>query len=239
MDINPSTHRTLPNPVLSVAQQQQKQQQNAKTTSEKSDISSAQSAEKRYEAALSDPAVMVLLIDDAVQHLNRKKASSSENNNGGSDDEVGYFATAALHSPSFVSDIDLSQKFLTEAMDRVIELFEKQRKQVDKSSNLVEWLEAERTKAQKEAEEIYNNKQSRPRDAEDKLRYKSALASKCDYCGVREEITKSLKSCARCNAAKYCDKICQANGWPRHKAVCKELCQQQKRHHSNQPSQGR
>jgi hypothetical protein len=42
----------------------------------------------------------------------------------------------------------------------------------------------------------------------------------CDHCHVQRDRT-SLKTCARCGIARYCDRACQQAGWKSHKASCK------------------
>ena len=42
----------------------------------------------------------------------------------------------------------------------------------------------------------------------------------CDHCSKRRDRT-SLKTCARCGIARYCDRACQQADWQSHKASCK------------------
>ena len=42
----------------------------------------------------------------------------------------------------------------------------------------------------------------------------------CDHCGKSASVS-SLKGCAQCHDARYCDAVCQKAAWPGHKAACK------------------
>jgi hypothetical protein len=50
-----------------------------------------------------------------------------------------------------------------------------------------------------------------------------APGTTCDQCGIREEANSRLKSCSRCNAARYCGAACQAAAWSVHKKVCRKI----------------
>lgn len=45
----------------------------------------------------------------------------------------------------------------------------------------------------------------------------SATTTKCSNCGKEKE---SLKTCARCGKARYCDQACQKEAWGTHEKVC-------------------
>lgn len=45
----------------------------------------------------------------------------------------------------------------------------------------------------------------------------SAAATRCSYCGKEND---SLKTCARCGKARYCDQACQKDAWGAHKKFC-------------------
>ncbi|EGP90952.1 uncharacterized protein MYCGRDRAFT_29456, partial [Zymoseptoria tritici IPO323] len=44
--------------------------------------------------------------------------------------------------------------------------------------------------------------------------------SQCLSCS---QIAAGLQTCARCKAAKYCSRECQAAHWTAHKSACKRL----------------
>jgi len=51
---------------------------------------------------------------------------------------------------------------------------------------------------------------------------KAAAGNICANCDKGEECIDSLKTCSKCNMAKYCNRECQLAHWPQHKKDCKK-----------------
>jgi len=45
----------------------------------------------------------------------------------------------------------------------------------------------------------------------------------CDYCGASVPKTQMNGRCGGCKDVNYCNRMCQKNGYPLHKIICKEL----------------
>jgi hypothetical protein len=51
---------------------------------------------------------------------------------------------------------------------------------------------------------------------------KTAALDSCGYCG--ESSVAKMKTCSKCRRVKFCSDACNREGWPRHKAQCREWC---------------